>query len=68
MTAVTYPALPGFGATRVFLACGTTDMRKGFDGIAVMAQQVLIQSPHSGVIFAVRGKRGDLIKLLWYDG
>jgi transposase len=72
MTTVTYPALPGlgpgFGATRIFLACGTTDMRKGFDGLAVMAQQVLKQSPHSGAIFAFRGKRGDLVKLLWYDG
>ncbi|MEO7327902.1 MAG: IS66 family insertion sequence element accessory protein TnpB, partial [Minicystis sp.] len=68
MTGPSYPALPGFGATRIFLACGTTDMRKGFDGLAVMAQQVLKQSPHSGAIFAFRGKRGDLVKLLWYDG
>ena len=76
MTVTTYPALPGFGTTRIFLACGVTDMRKGFDGLAVMAQQALKQSPHSGAIFAFRGKallsevegRGDLVKLLWYDG
>jgi len=43
-------------------------MRKGFDGLAVMAQQVLQQNPHCGAIFAFRGKRGDLVKLLWYDG
>ncbi len=43
-------------------------MRKGFDGLAVLVQQVLEQSPHSGTLFAFRGKRGDLIKLLWYDG
>ena len=55
-------------STRIFLACGATDMRKGFDGLAVMTQQVLQQSPHSGALFAVRGKRGDLVKLLWYDG
>jgi transposase len=55
-------------STRIFLACGATDMRKGFDGLAVMTQQVLEQSPHSGVLFAFRGKRGDLVKLLWYDG
>ncbi|WP_337960517.1 IS66 family insertion sequence element accessory protein TnpB [Sphingobium sp. YC-XJ3] len=55
-------------STRIFLACGATDMRKGFDGLAVMAQQVLEQSPHSGALFAFRGKRGDLVKLLWYDG
>ena len=72
MTAVTYPASPGLGAPsafsgRIFLAFGTTDMRKGFDGLAVMARQVLKQSPHLGAIFAFRGKRGDLVKLLWYD-
>jgi transposase len=43
-------------------------MRKGFDGLAVLVQQVLEQSPHSGALFAFRGKRGDLVKLLWYDG
>ncbi len=43
-------------------------MRKGFDGLAVLVQQVLEQSPHSGALFAFRGKRGDLIKLLWFDG
>ena len=55
-------------STRVYLACGTTDMRKGLDGLAVLAQQVLAENPHSGALFAFRGKRGDLIKLLWYDG
>lgn len=54
--------------TRIFLACGATDMRKGFDGLAVLVQQALQQSPHSGALFAFRGKRGDLVKLLWYDG
>ena len=68
MTAAASPALPGFSATRIYLACGTTDMRKGFDGLAVLVQQVLEQSPHTGAIFAFRGKRGDLVKLLWYDG
>ena len=60
--------IPLPSSTRIFLACGATDMRKGFDGLAVMAQQVLEQSPHSGALFAFRGKRGDLVKLLWYDG
>lgn len=54
--------------TRIYLACGATDMRKGFDGLAVLVQQVLEKSPHSGALFAFRGKRGDLVKLLWYDG
>ena len=68
MTGAASPALPGFSATRIYLACGVTDMRKGFDGLAVLVQQALEQSPHTGAIFAFRGKRGDLVKLLWYDG
>jgi len=64
-------ALPGVGGTvptKVWLACGATDMRKGFDGLAVLVQQQLLEDPHSGGVFAFRGKRGDLAKLLWYDG
>ena len=53
---------------RVWLACGCTDMRKGMDGLAMLAQQVLAEDPFSGALFAFRGKRGGLIKLLWYDG
>lgn len=60
--------IPLSSLTRIFLACGATDMRKGFDGLAVLVQQVLQQNPHSGALFAFRGKRGDLVKLLWYDG
>ena len=37
---------------RIYLACGTTDMRKGFDGLSIVAQDVLMQDPFSGAIFA----------------
>lgn len=60
--------IPPSPSTRIYLACGATDMRKGFNGLAVLAQQVLHKNPHSGALFAFRGKRGDLVKLLWYDG
>jgi transposase len=53
---------------RVWLACGYTDMRKGMDGLAMLAQQMLQENPFSGALFAFRGKRGGLIKLLWFDG
>src|ERR1700733_6282792 len=53
---------------RVWLACGHTDMRKGMDGLAMLAQQVLEESPFSGALFAFRGRHGGLVKLLWYDG
>ena len=52
---------------RIYLACGHTDMRKGFDTLAVLVQQVLAQDPFSGALFAFKGRRGDLIKLLWWD-
>ncbi len=58
---------PGTGV-RVYLACGVTDMRKGITGLAAAAQQVLNQNPCSGAVFAFRGRRGDRIKLLHWDG
>ena len=54
--------------TRVYLACGTTDMRKGFDGLAAQVQTVLAQDPYSGAVFCFRGRRGDLLKILVWDG
>lgn len=53
---------------RVWLAVGRTDMRKGFDGLASLAQSVLQQDPFSGHLFVFRGRRGDLVKVLWWDG
>jgi len=54
--------------TRVWLAAGVTDMRKGFDSLAVQIQSILGQDPFSGHVFCFRGRRGDLVKLLWWDG
>lgn len=58
---------PGSGV-RVYLACGTTDMRKGISGLCGVAQEVPRQSPSSGAVFAFRGRRGDRLKLLFWDG
>jgi len=55
-------------ATRVWLAAGVTDMRKGFDGLSALAEKVLEQDPFSGHLFVFRGRRGDLIKVIWWDG
>ena len=54
--------------TRVFLACGVTDMRRGFDGLAAQVQTVLAQDPYGGALFCFRGRRGDLLKILVWDG
>lgn len=53
---------------RIHLALGSTDMRRGFDGLSAQVQQVLRQDPFSGHLFLFRGKRGDLVKALWWDG
>ena len=54
--------------TRVWLAAGTTDMRKGFTGLSALVQNALASSPFCGHVFVFRGRRGDLLKLLWFDG
>lgn len=54
--------------TRVLLAAGVTDMRKGFTGLAALTEKILRLDPYSGHLFVFRGRRGDLIKVIWYDG
>lgn len=54
--------------TRVWLAAGVTDMRKGFAGLSALAETVLRQDPYSGHLFVFRGRRGDLLKIIWWDG
>ena len=54
--------------TRVYLACGVTDMRRGFDSLAAQVQTVLKLDPYGGAIFIFRGRRGDLLKALLWDG
>ena len=51
--------------TRVWLAAGATDMRKGFDGLTALIQEKLAENPFSGHVFVFRGRRGDRVKLLW---
>ncbi len=60
--------IPVPASTRVWLAAGVTDMRKGFNGLAALAQDVLKQDPFSGHLFVFRGRRGDLLKVIWFDG
>ena len=52
----------------VWLAAGVTDMRKGFAALAAQAEQTTQQNPFSGHMFVFRGRQGDLIKIIWWDG
>ena len=60
--------IPVPASTRIWLAGGVTDMRKGFASLSVLAEKVLKQDPFSGHLFVFRGRRGDLIKVIWWDG
>jgi transposase len=55
---------------RIYIALEPTDMRKSFDGLALAARQVMnrnvLDSP--GDLFVFRGRRGDRLKILWWQG
>jgi len=52
---------------RIWLAAGVTDMRKGMNGLALQVQQALGRDPHAGDLYLFRGRRADLVKVLWHD-
>ena len=60
--------IPVPASTRIWLAAGVTDMRKGFVGLSAQAEKVLKADPYCGHLFVFRGRRGDLIKVIWWDG
>lgn len=60
--------IPVPSGVQVWLASGHTDMRKGFNGLALLLQETLKRNPHGGNLFVFRGRRGSLIKVLWHDG
>ncbi len=53
--------------TKVWLAAGVTDMRRGMYGLAALVETTLLNNPYSGHVFVFRGRRGDLLKVLWAD-
>src|SRR3954453_18272520 len=54
--------------TRVYLACGVTDLRAGMDRLAALVQQSLGTNPFDGAVYLFRGRRGRSLKALWHDG
>jgi transposase len=54
--------------THVYLACQPVDMRKGFNGLAAQVSAAIRMDPYSGHVFVFRGKRGDYVKVLHWDG
>ena len=60
--------IPVPSGVRVWLATGHTDMRKGFPSLALQVQEVLRRDPLGGHLFCFRGRRGNLLKVIWHDG
>jgi len=54
--------------TQIWIAAGVTDLRRGFTGLSGAVQTTLELDPFGGHVFVFRGRRGDLIKVLWWDG
>ncbi len=60
--------IPVPSGVRVWLAVGYTDMRRGMNTLALQAQEAMRLDPHGGDLFVFRGRRGNLLKILWHDG
>jgi len=52
---------------RIFVCTQPADMRKSFDGLAQMVREYLGADPLSGHLFVFRSKRGERLKLLYWD-
>lgn len=53
---------------KVWLSTGFTDMRCGFPSLALRVQEVLQHDPLSGHLFVFRGRRSDILKIIWHGG
>jgi transposase len=54
-------------SVRIFVCTTPQDMRRSFDGLALLAREVLGEEPQSGALFVFVGKRPTRIKVLWWD-
>ncbi len=55
-------------SAKIYLCLAPCDMRKGFDGLSAQVRNILLLDPFSGAVFLFRGKRGNRLKALVWDG
>ena len=60
--------IPVPAGVRVWIATGVTDLRRGMNGLLLQVQEAFRRDPHAGDLYVFRGRRGDLVKVLWHDG
>jgi len=60
--------IPVPGGVQVWIATGHCDLRRGMRGLALQVQQRLKHDPHAGDLWEFRGRKDDLIKILWHHG
>jgi transposase len=60
--------IPLPSGVRVWLMSGHTDIRKGFPGLTLLVQEMSKRNPFDGDLCIFRGRRGDLVKIVWHDG
>lgn len=53
---------------KIYLSSGITDMRKGINGLSILASEIISTKLSTGAMFVFRGKQADRIKILWWDG
>ena len=52
---------------RIFVCTERQDMRRSFDGLALAVRERLALDPESGALFVFASKRGNRLKVLWFD-
>jgi hypothetical protein len=52
---------------RIFVAAVATDLRRSMDGLAVIVREQLALDPLAGHLYLFRNRRGDRLKVLWFD-
>ena len=60
--------IPVPAGVRVWIATGHTDMRRGMCSLARQVEHSCNRNVHTGGLYVFRGKKGDLVKILWHDG